>query len=186
MADGSQLLVKYAREGDVGSLSALVADHARWLMAYLRGALPAEADAEDAFQETWMRVIRFCDSYRGGSVRAYLARIARSVAMDRFRRGGLPTMSLDVGSEDGDAPSVDLVDGALSPDQSCELRATAEDVRRAVRALPERLREVVLLRIEGELTFQEIADELGIPLGTALTWMRTATLRLKKTLGEKR
>ena len=185
MADGSQLLLNYAHEGDVGSLSALVADHARWLMAYLRGVLPAEADAEDAFQETWMRVIRFCDSYRGGSVRAYLSRVARSVVIDRFRRCVQPTVSLDAGSEDGDVPSLDLVDGALAPDASCELRATAADIRQAVRMLPERLREVALLRIEGELTFQEIADELEVPLGTALTWMRSATARLKKALREK-
>lgn len=186
MADDRQLLAKYANEGDVRSLSELVAVHTRWLMAYLRGALPAESDAEDAFQETWMRVIRFCGSYRGGSVRGYLARVARSVVTDRFRRGGPPSVSLDAASDDEDAPSADLVDGAPSPGESFELRATSEDVRRAVRALPERLRDVVLLRIEGELTFQEIADELGVPLGTVLTWMRSATARLKKTLGEKR
>ena len=186
MADDSQLLARYANEGDVGSLSALVAAHTRWLMAYLRGALPAESDAEDAFQETWMRVIRFCGAYRGGSVRAYLARVARSVVTDRFRCGGPPSISLDAASDDGDAPSADLADGAPAPDESFELRATSEDVRRAVRALPGRLRDVVLLRIEGELKFQEIADELEVPLGTVLTWMRSATARLKKTLGEKR
>jgi DNA-directed RNA polymerase specialized sigma24 family protein len=40
------------------------------------------------------------------------------------------------------------------------------------------------MRIEGELSFKEIASELGVPLGTALTWMRTATLKLKEMLGE--
>lgn len=186
MTDDSQLLARYANEGDVGSLSELVAAHTRWLMAYLRGALPTESDAEDAFQEAWMRVIRFCGSYRGGSVRGYLARVVRSVVTDRFRRGGPPSVSLDAASDEEDAPSADLADGAPSPGESFELRATSEDVRRAVRALPERLRDVVLLRIEGELKFQEIADELGVPLGTVLTWMRSATARLKKTLGEKR
>ena len=186
MTDDSQLLARYANEGDVRSLSELVDAHTRWLMAYLRGALPTESDAEDAFQEAWMRVIRFCGSYRGGSVRGYLARVARSVVTDRFRRGGPPSISLDTSSDEEDAPSADLADGAPSPGEAFELRATSEDVRRAVRALPERLRDVVLLRIEGELTFQEIADELGVPLGTVLTWMRSATARLKKTLGEKR
>ena len=44
--------------------------------------------------------------------------------------------------------------------------------------------QVLLMRIEGELSFKEIASELGVPLGTALTWMRTATLKLKEMLGE--
>ena len=183
MAEDSQLLQRYAREGDVRSLSELVTAHTRWLMAYLRGALPSEADAEDAFQETWMRAIRFCGSYRGGSVRAYLAQVARSVAMDRFRDRGVSPVSLDAGDEA--SPAAHLADGAPAPNATFELRATSEDIRRAVRALPARWREVVLLRIEAELTFQEIADQLGIPLGTALTWMRAATLRLRKTLGEK-
>lgn len=186
MADDSQLLARYANEGDVQSLSELVAVHTRWLMAYFRGALPDECDAEDAFQETWMRVIRFCGSYHGGSVRAYLARVARSVVTDRFRRSGPPAVSLDSGGEDEVASSIDLVDGAPTPGESFERRATSEDVRNAVRALPKKLRDVVLLRIEGELTFQEIADELAVPLGTTLTWMRSATARLKKTLEKKR
>ena len=130
MTDDSQLLARYANEGDVRSLSELVAAHTRWLMAYLRGALPTESDAEDAFQEAWMRVIRFCGSYRGGSVRGYLARVARSVVTDRFRRGGPPSISLDTSSDEEDAPSADLADGAPSPGEAFELRATSEDVRR--------------------------------------------------------
>ena len=101
-------------------------------------------------------------------------------------KGGPPAVSLDSGGEDEVASSIDLVDGAPTPGESFEWRATAEDVRHAVRALPKKLRDVVLLRIEGELTFQEIADELAVPLGTTLTWMRSATARLKKTLEKKR
>ena len=52
-----------------------------------------------------------------------------------------------------------------------------------LRALPEGPRTVLLLRIEGELSFREIAGELNIPLGTALTWMHAATVRLRKLLG---
>ena len=55
-----------------------------------------------------------------------------------------------------------------------------------MRALPEGPRQVLLMRIEGDLPFREIAEELGVPLGTALTWMRTATLRLREMLGGKR
>ena len=184
MTEDAQLLLDYARRGDLKSFSSLVARHSKWLTAYLRGVTPTLADAEDAVQETWVRVIRSCESFRGGSVRAYLTRVARSAAIDRFRRAGRPAVSVDAAGEDGAALLEVLPDGALAPDAAFESRATAEDVRRAVRALPENQREVLLMRIEAELSFREIAETMGIPLGTALTWMRAATLRLKKELGK--
>lgn len=180
-SEEEQLLLDYVRRGDVKSLSALVTRTSRQLMAYLRGMSPGDADAEDAFQECWMRVIRSCGSYRGGSARAYLMRVARSVAIDRFRRRGAPTVSID--AEESEVLSASLAAGSPSPDVSCERAANAEAVRAAVRILPERQRDVLLMRIEGELPFKEIAAQLGVPLGTALTWMHAATERLRKTLG---
>lgn len=176
-----QLLLDYVRRGDVTSLSALVSRTSRQLMAYLRGMSPNDADAEDAFQECWMRVIRSCGSYRGGSVRAYLMRIARSVVIDRFRRRGAPTVSID--AEESEGLESRLAAESPTPDLMCERTANAASVREAVRALPEQQREVLLLRIEGELPFKEIAAQLGVPLGTALTWMHAATKRLKEMMG---
>ena len=183
-AEDSQLLLAYARRGDVKSLSALVTGNARWLTAYLRGSLSSDADAEDAFQETWMRVIRSCGTYRGGSVRAYLTRVARSVVIDRFRRNRCPTVSIDATDDDGASLAEATTAPEPSPDEAFETSATADEIRRAVRALPDGPRDVLLMRIENELTFREIAALLGVPLGTALTWMRSATIRLKKALGE--
>lgn len=184
MTEDAQLLSDYARKGDVASFSALVIRHSKWLTAYLRGVTPTLADAEDAVQETWMRVIRACGSYRGGSVRAYLTRIARSVAIDRFRLARSPTVSVDAVDEDGLVLSDVLPDTAPAPDAVFECRATADEVRQAVRGLPEGQREVLMMRIEAELSFREIAETMGIPLGTALTWMHAAKLRLKKELGK--
>lgn len=181
MAEEDRLLLDYARRGDVSSLSALVERTTKPLTAYLRGMTPSDADAEDAFQECWVRVIRSCGAYRGGSARAYLMRIARSVVIDRFRRLGAPTVSIDADESAGLAES--LVSDAPSPDVSVERSASSAAIRQAVRALPEGQREVLLLRIEGELPFKDIADQIGIPLGTALTWMRAATITLRKMLG---
>ena len=182
MTEDAQLLFDYARKGDVASFSALVVRHSKWLTAYLRSMSPTLADAEDAVQETWIRVIRACNSYRGGAVRAYLTQIARSVAIDRFRLAKCQTVSVDAVGEDGLALSDVLPDASPTPDEMFECRATADEVRRAVRELPEGQREVLMMRIEAELSFREIAETMGIPLGTALTWMHAAKLRLKKEL----
>ena len=181
MEEDSELLFAYSRRGDVESLSALVRRNAVWMQAFLRGLLPTAVDAEDAFQETWVRVVKSAGRYRGGKVKPYLAVIARSAAIDRLRQMGR-FVSLD--AEDGEGSAAEcLPDESPSPGERFESKATAEDVREAVRALPEGPRQVLLMRIEGELSFKEIATELGVPLGTALTWMRTATLKLKDMLG---
>ena len=99
MEEDSELLFAYSRRGDVESLSVLVRRHAVWMQAFLRGLLPTVADAEDAFQETWVRVVKSADKYRGGKVKPYLAVVARSAAIDRLRQMGR-LVSLDV--EDGD------------------------------------------------------------------------------------
>ena len=182
MEEDRDLLLAYSRRGDVASLSALVRRHAVWMQALLRGLLPAAADAEDAFQEAWVRVIKSAGGYRGGNVKSYLASVARSAAIDRLRRQG-KTVSLDAADDEGEAAAAEIPDAGPSPGERFESKATAEDVRRAVAALPEGPRQVLLMRIEGEVSFKEIASELGVPLGTALTWMRTATLKLKEMLG---
>lgn len=166
--------------------SALVATHAVWLSAFLRGLTRREADAEDAFQEVWMRVFK-----RGGlpnvaSPRAYLARTARSVLVDRYRREGLEDLVLDAPNETGVSPAETLVDAAPLPSVRLADVATREALRSAIRVLPAGPRSVVVMRIEADLTFQEIAEELGVPLGTVLTWMRSAMAKLKKALGGER
>ena len=185
MAEDSELLFSYARRGDVQSLSTLVRRHSVWMQALLRGMLGDAADVDDAFQAAWMRIIKSAGGYHGGSARAYLASAARSAAIDLLRRRGR-TVSLDADDEAGEATVETVPDMAPSPGERFESKATAEDVRAAVRALPEAQRQVLLMRIEGEMSFREIADELGIPLGTALTWMRKATERIKGILGGER
>lgn len=179
--DDASLLLDYARRGDVRSLSALVSRSERWLMSYLRGSAPSDADAEDAFQECWMRVIRSARSYRGGSVRSYLIRVARNVMIDRYRRRDPANVSID--DETASDLAASLESAGPTPAESLETTLSSEEIRREVRLLPEGPREVLLMRIEGELSFREIAEQMGIPLGTALTWMRSATIRLRKKLG---
>lgn len=166
-----------------GELSARIAAHAKWLSAFLRGLTRSEADAEDAFQEVWMRLLSGSHLGEMKSERAYLARVARSVVIDRHRKESRVVVSADEPGEDGETLAEGLVDEAPTPGENVERSSLHDDVLAAVRALRPGPREVALMRIEGELTFQEISDILQVPLGTALAWMRQATVQLKKTLG---
>lgn len=162
------------------SIQALVAEHGRWLMAFIR-ALAGDG-VEDVFQETWLRLLRSRTELRGSGVKTYLVKTARSIVIDRLRRRR-PTESLEARTENGEAFAEEVADTAPTPSEAYESKATAADVRAAIAALPFNWRQVVLMRIEGEMEFREIASELGVPLGTALTWMHQATVELKRKLG---
>jgi len=183
MPEDAELLKAYAREGDPRPLSALVVRHSPWMSALLRGMLP-DAEVEDALQDAWLKVIRSAARFRGDGLKSYLGTIVRSVAIDRLRKLG-KTVSLEAETGNGETPPEEPVDDGPTPDERFESSATREDVYRAVRALADGPRQVLLLRIEAEMPFRAIAEELHVPLGTALTWMRTATIQLRNALGEK-
>lgn len=164
---------------NIQEISALVSEHGEWLSAFLRGLTHCEADADDSFQEVWLRLLKQRDAINETSMRAYLVKVARSVMIDRYRRNERYELTLDAPCEDETSALSSLMDEAPPPDEKVEAHSTHDDVLAHIRALPKNLRLVVLMRIEGELTFQEIADELKVPLGTVLTWMRSATTKLK-------
>lgn len=162
---------------------ALVHEHGKWLSGFLRGLVRSEVDAADAYQEVWKRVLKAGGVREDASPRAFLATIARSVIIDRYRRGKKYELTMDAPNAAEGAYCETLVDPAPTPAECLERKTTLEAVRQAIRALPDDLKQVVLLRVEAELTFQQIADELQLPLGTVLTRMRKATEILKKRLG---
>lgn len=181
MSNDSHLFENYVRRGDLESFSALVSRHGVWMLVLLRGILNSVSDADDAFQDTWIRVIKSADRYKGGNIRAYLATVARSVAIDLLRKRGRDMRLESLVNENDEV--IELPDSSPTPDERFESLAMSDDVRRALADLPEGQRQVFLMRVEAELSFREIAETMDIPIGTALTWMQSAKVKLKKILG---
>ena len=152
------------------SLETALAEHGAALRGFL-GARCRDADlTADLMQEVATRVVTAAprlDPGPNGNVRAYLFRIATSVWHDHLRRELVRRRGATLLAADATplAPAAD--EGVLG----AELR---DAVHRAVAALPAKQRDVVRLRHEAGLTFQQIADRLGRPLGTVLTQMRAA------------
>ena len=147
------------------------------------------AEAEDIYQDVWLKVIRHAADYRSGSFRAWLWQIVRNKATDRMRKMS-PSLILDspISAEgEGEETIVDQ----LSDDRAADALMQIEEVERrrvvceAIEALPMAQREVVLLRVNGELPFKEIADMLATPIGTVLARMHKAVKSLKDTLAKK-
>ncbi len=148
------------------------------LRSFLRGRLGQEGDIDDCLQVVYVKMIEQArkPDHQVAVVarRAWLFRVAANEAAGLWRRkASTDKMMQRHGESEG-----------LQPDASEKLilTETTLQLRQAVKALPEALQEIVHLRIERELTFQEIADQLGIPLGTALTRMRRALEQLKNEI----
>jgi RNA polymerase sigma-70 factor (ECF subfamily) len=156
-----------------GSESALETLVERW-RAPLFGFLlrrSAAADADDLFQETWLRVVRArrrFDPRRRFST--WLFQIANNLCRDRFRRGGVAARGHAALAEEAPPPG--------APDPSLRI-----DLARRLSALPERLREVLVLRYYRDLGEREIAELLGIPPGTVKSRLHAALRALREDGG---
>jgi len=158
----------------------LLAEHTPALRNFL-GARCRDGDlTAELLQEVAARLVTAAPRLAlNGNARGYLFRIAANVWHDHLRRELVRRRG---------AIAVRSAEPALAPaaDERLLERELRDAVRRAVNALPAAQREVVELRQERGLTFQEIADRLGRPLGTVLTQMRAGLARISAALEDYR
>ncbi len=181
-------LIRAFRTGDGSAMEALFGRYRRSVFGWLLRMAQDAGEAEDLHQEVWLKIIRGIDGYSSGSFRAWLWRVVRNAAADRARKHVAEPI-LDAPVEEGadaaafvDQVPDDKVVSALTRLEEAERKAA---VREAVDGLSRRLKEVVLLRLNGELKFQEIADILGLPIGTVLGRMNLALAKLRQVLSQK-
>lgn len=143
------------------------------LRAFLRGRLNQEADIDDCLQVVCIKMIQKGSGVASGARRAWLFRVAANESARMWRRKSTTNRVMEKQAssltETGEDDATDKV----------ILNETAQQVRQAIQSLPESTQQIVRLRIHDNLTFQEIADQLNIPIGTALTRMRRALEKLR-------
>ena len=179
-------LIGAFRAGDGSAMEALFGRYRKPVFAWLLRMAPDRAEAEDLYQEVWLKVIRGVGSkYAGGNFKAWLWRIERNAATDRARKCmAAPLLDEPVGEEaDAETRLDQVADGAAVTALARMEEAERQSfLRTAIGGLSVRLREVVLLRINGELEFREIAEVLGLPLGTVLGRMNLAVKKLREVV----
>lgn len=142
--------------------SADVKCHEPALRAYLRKRFPSLSDHDDVVQESYTRLLRVRASGRPLFAKAFLFTAARNVAIDMFRRRAVvPHESLS--ESDGELPVLEETPGVAD---ALDRQERHELLLEAVGALPERCRQVMLLRHRDGLSYKDIAIRLGIAPGT--------------------
>jgi RNA polymerase sigma-70 factor (ECF subfamily) len=175
-------VVERALSGDAEAFGEIVSRWQRRIFALAYGMLGREDDARDATQETFLAAFRNLRSFRGDAkVSSWLHRIAVNQCITRQRRAKVrgETTLEDETEADGASYSAPAHE---SPAHSAESRERNDTVRRAVRALPAELRQVVVMKEFEELTFQEIAEALDLPLSTVKSRLYTALRQLQMRL----
>jgi RNA polymerase sigma-70 factor (ECF subfamily) len=142
---------------------------ARWLMGN-------DADAEDVVQEACVNAIAAARTFRGGDVRAWLLTIVRNGCYSVFRRRRgreMTTVDEDVNP---------LVSPDASPESLALGRERAERVHAALANLPVEFREALVLREFEGLSYKEIADVMGVPIGTVMSRLSRGRTHLHTAL----
>jgi RNA polymerase sigma-70 factor (ECF subfamily) len=162
--------------GDEASFDVLVNRYHGELVRFLMRQLGNHAAAEDVAQETFMRLHRAAGQFEAQrGFRTWLLSIAANAAKDVYRwHARRPACSLHSVREDGAAPFQVQEKAAIPPGERLEKLELRETVRRVVDRMPAHLREILLLSYFGEYSYREIAQTLGIPLGTVKSRLHAA------------
>lgn len=160
---------------DPSVVAALYAEHGEELRRFLQGVLRDSTLAADVLQATFAKLVERGHETRQETRKAWLFRVAYHEAMFQRRRGA-------VGDKVVRKVAWQVHHEAGSAEDEAILQESVEGVKVALEGLRPEERQMVRMRIYEEKTFTVIAQELRIPLGTALGRMRTALIKLRKIL----
>ena len=156
-------LLDRARGGDRDAFAELVERYQDGLYTMALRLVGRPEDAADVVQETFLRAYVNLPRLRPASVRGWLFRVAVNAGHDIHRRNRRrPAVAM----EDVDGKVLDLPDTGLGPEATAEARERASAVREAILGLPLEYRAAVVLRDVNDLSYEEMAEALRLPLGT--------------------
>jgi RNA polymerase sigma-70 factor, ECF subfamily len=175
----NELPTRYWQKAMPRSFEEIVLPHLDAAFNYARWLTRNNADAEDVVQDAYVRALRYFSSLRGDDARTWLLTIVRNTWYGRFpRRAGGRVMT--IAEEDGVVD--DRTDLSLDPEARLIQQQTVAQVRGALEELPADFREVIVLRELEGLSYKEIAEVIGIPMGTVMSRLARARERLLAVL----
>ncbi|HUU29569.1 MAG TPA: sigma-70 family RNA polymerase sigma factor [archaeon] len=167
------ILVEKLKQGDPEAIDDVVDRYQQQLYAFIMRMVSNQAEAEDIFQDTWIRAIRNIGSFRGDArFSTWLFQIAlnlcRNLMRQHSRRSFVPLEEAGNLAEESGIDAVKILQ--------------VQQIRKLVLSLPTKMREIVILRYYHDYGDQEIADITGLPPGTVKSRLHRANLMLRSKI----
>jgi len=177
-------LMELFQAGTVEAYNLLVERYSERLMHYLYGFMSDIKRCEDLLQDTFLRVYRNRHAYRRiAKFSTWLYTIAGNLARSEYRkRKRQRTYSLQSASRDNEEYELQIPDESFSPDKHTESTIQDHYIQEALGEIPATFREVVVLRDVQQLTYEEIADITGLPMGTVKSRINRGRTKLQDLL----
>lgn len=171
-------------KGDKDALREIYVEYMGYLYSVVYGVLGHRETAEDVTSEVFLRIWNTADKFKpGGGHKAYLATIARNMAIDELRKHKREVLMSGDTTDEDDSGGPDEIGRAASDDTGPEEEVIQDmSLKEALDRLKPAEREVVSMKILSEMTFQEISNALQIPMGT-VTWRYQAAIKKLKRCG---
>jgi RNA polymerase sigma-70 factor (ECF subfamily) len=166
-----------AQEHELASFEAMMLPHMDAAHNLAKWLLRNEQDAQDVVQEAYMRAFRSFAGFRGSNGRAWLLTIVRNTAYTLLKKNRAVDLTTAF-DEEIHATGYDSV----SPAAILECAEDAELIKTAMDGLPAEFREILILRHQENLSYNEIGDILKIPIGTVMSRLARARGKLKQYL----
>ena len=182
VADGE--LVQSALAGRESSFEELVRRYQRPIAAYVYRMIGDHDSALDLTQEVFIKVYNSLSRYRSEfKFSTWIYKIAHNAAIDHLRRGSAREQTL------GDGPGSEraevAVERRLSPEQESERNERCSEIELVVQTLPHAYRELIVLRHSNDLSYDEIAEVTGLPLGTVKNRLFRAREAMRALLAQR-
>lgn len=178
-------LVASAVNGVEGSFEEIVRRYQRPISAYVYRMVGNYESALDLTQEIFIKVYSSLRRYRSEfKFSTWIYKIAHNSAVDHLRRNATREQSIIAGPE-GDQFELPIESGRLSPEQESERKERRTEIEGVVRTLPANYRELIILRHSQDLTYEEIVEVTGLPLGTVKNRLFRAREMMRQQFLEK-
>jgi RNA polymerase sigma-70 factor, ECF subfamily len=181
-------LIARAQRREAAAFEQLIDAYSARLYGYFYRLTGGRDDAEDLLQEVYVRLVRMIGQYQhDGRFDAWLFRIATNLVRDRVRRNRKSRaagLGAGDGGEEPEAFGQHSDPRMPEPGEVVSQAEQADRLQQAIQDLPEPEREVILLRHFSQLSFREIAETMGTPLGTALARAHRGLIHLRQLMRE--
>jgi len=178
-------LIQAARRGDLNAFNELILHHQNFLFGLAARILGDEESAADAVQDALLSAFRKINTFRGESIKSWLTRILVNACYDELRRGhrrrAIPLERVSADDEEME-PGLWMADPTAGPEESCESHELEYAIEICLQSVTPAFRAVLVLVDIEDLSYEETAMMIGIPVNTVKSRLARARMKMREEL----